>query len=79
MEREEQASSIMLSILAVYTGCCLGHPILWSSMENLGPLLPGFPCSNIQERKAILLLNQRSLILVALTILNSPLGTSISW
>lgn len=62
----------------VYTGCSLRHPVLRSSMEKLGPPLPGFVCSNIHERKAILLLHQGSSILVALTILPSPLGPSIS-
>lgn len=48
-------------------------------MEKLGPPLPRFVCSNIQEREAILLHNQGSSILVALTILHCPLLTSISW
>lgn len=62
----------------VYTGCSLRHPVLWSSMEKRGPPLPGCVRSNIHERKAILLLNQGSSILVALTILPSPLGPPIS-
>lgn len=43
-----------------------------SSMEQmLGPPLPGFLCPNIQERKAILIPDQGSSMLVPLTILHS--------
>lgn len=45
-------------------------------METLDPPVPGFLYSNIQERKAIQLLDQGSSILVPRT---SPMGPSILW